>query len=219
VRWRPRPGTAVAVAAPLIGLLARTWRVDVRHETRWSDLVAARTPFVFLLWHEMLLPLLWRHRGQGVAIVVSEARDGRYLAGLADRLGYRNLLGSSSRGGMRVLLQAVRTVAAGVPVAFTPDGPRGPRREMKPGALLAAQRGGAVVLPIVAAARPAWRLRSWDRFMVPAPGARVRVAYGTPFAVGPGPDGLAAGAAAAGQALGELEREVAWPDAAATPIV
>jgi len=211
VRWRPDPERTARTVGPVVGALARSWRLELVHEHRWSALVEAGKPFVFLLWHEMLLPLLWRHRRQGVAIVVSEARDGRYLAAYAERLGYLNLFGSSTRGGARVLLQAVRALESGRPVAFTPDGPRGPRREVKPGIIHAAQKAGASVLPIVAVADRAWRLRSWDRFMCPKPFARVRIGYGAAYPIDPGPEGLDRGAALAKQSLETLERELGWP--------
>src|SRR5215210_6136382 len=133
-------------------MLASTWRVTVANEERWRTLYRAGRPHVFLLWHEALLPLLWQHRAQGIAIVVSEAREGRYLADFATSLGYRALYGSSTRGGARALLGAVRELRAGRTVAFTPDGPRGPRRELKPGVIAAAQRGGGVIIPIHAEA-------------------------------------------------------------------
>ena len=63
-----------------------------------------------------------------------------YLADFADRLGYLAVQGSSSRGGVRALIGAIRVLRAGGTVGFTPDGPRGPRRELKPGFLAAAQR-------------------------------------------------------------------------------
>src|ERR687893_275850 len=156
-------------------MLASSWRIEVIHEERWRSLYEARRPHIFLLWHEVLLPLLWQHRHQGVAIVVSEARDGQYLSDLALALGYRAVRGSSTRGGARALLGAVRQLQAGRSVAFTPDGPRGPRRELKPGVVAAAQRGGGVIGPINAKANRAWRLHSWDRFMIPKPFARVQI--------------------------------------------
>ena len=165
-----------------------------------------RQPHVFLLWHEVLLPLLWQHRHQGVAIVVSEARDGKYLSDLAQSLGYRTVRGSSTRGGARALLGAVRELRAAGAVAFTPDGPRGPRRELKPGVVTAAQRGGAAIVPIHAEADRAWRLHSWDRFVIPKPLARVSVIYGRPFEVAEGKAGLAEGLALAAKGLDEVSR-------------
>ena len=92
---------------------------------------------MFLLWHEALLPLLWHHRRQAIAIVVSEARDGQYLADFAASLGYRTVRGSSTRGAARALLGAVRELQAGHAVAFTPDGPAGPAAGAEAG-----RRGG-----------------------------------------------------------------------------
>ena len=193
------------ITSHVIRLLAATWRFEVRNDERWR---AARRPQVFILWHETLLPLLWLHRNQGVAIVVSEARDGQYLSDLATALGYGAVRGSSTRGGARALLGAVRQLQAGRSVAFTPDGPRGPRRELKPGVVAAAQRGGGLIVPVHAEADRAWRLHSWDRFMIPKPLARVRVTYGRAFEVAEGEAGLADGLAQAIESLNEVSRMV-----------
>ena len=208
------PKLAARLLGPLVSALARTWRVETVHEERWQALVDAGTPHVFLLWHDALLPLLWRHRGRDVTIVVSEAQDGQYLSEYARRIGYREARGSSTRGGVRALVGVVKALRAGGVAAFTPDGPRGPRRELKGGVLLAAQRGGGVVLPLHAGASQAWRLASWDRFLVPKPFARVRIVYGTPFEVGPGEDGLAAAHLRAETELAGAVREVRWDDGA-----
>ena len=163
------------------------------------------------------LPLLWLHRRQGIAIVVSEARDGQYLADYAAAYRLSAGPGSSTRGATRALLGAVRELQEGRAVAFTPDGPQGPRRELKPGVVAAAQRAGAMILPIHAEAARAWRLRSWDRFMLPKPFSRVRVAYGEPFAVEAGPEGLARALERARSSMEEVTRDAGWPDAGVTP--
>jgi lysophospholipid acyltransferase (LPLAT)-like uncharacterized protein len=212
VRLRLSPGVARTVVGPLLETLARSWRIRLDHEERWRDIYRAGRSHVFLLWHEALLPLLWQHRGQGVAIVVSEAREGQYLSDFAASLGYRSLHGSSTRGGARALLGAVRELQAGHAVAFTPDGPRGPRRELKPGVVAAAQRGGAVVVPIHAEAERAWRLHSWDRLMIPKPLTRVWIRYGRPFEVGPGETGFSEGVELATARLGEVSAKGPWRD-------
>lgn len=204
MKVRVPPSAARAVAGPALRLLAASWRIRTEHEERWRPLYEARRPHVFLLWHEALLPLLWQHRRQSITIVVSEARDGQYLADFAATLGYRAVRGSSTRGAARALLGAVRELQAGYAVAFTPDGPRGPRREMKPGVVAAAQRGGAVIVPLHAEADRAWRLHSWDRFMIPKVGARVRIRYGRPFEVAAGDAGLAEGVGEAEDRLREI---------------
>ncbi len=211
MRWRPSPAWAARLLGPVVSMLARTWRVEVRGEGRWRSLAANGGGYIFLLWHESLLPLLWRHRQQGIAIVVSEANDGRYLAEYARRIGYRCLSGSSTQGGVRALVGAMKTLEQGIPVAFTPDGPRGPRREVKAGILAAGVRTGRPILPIHADADRAWRLRSWDRFMIPKPFARVRIGYGEPFLAD-----SATGTAVICGALDQVEQEIAWQDGGAT---
>ncbi|MGH7583597.1 MAG: lysophospholipid acyltransferase family protein [Gemmatimonadales bacterium] len=189
--------------------LATSWRYRAHHADRWRRLAHGERPFIFLLWHEALLPLLWLHRGQQIAIVVSDGLEGRYLASYATRIGYRPLTGSSSRGALAALRGAIRTLRTGAPVAFTPDGPRGPRRTVKPGIIRAAQRADALILPLHAVPTKAWSLGSWDRMMVPKPFARVDVAYGEPFAVEPGRHAVPAGIERCTNALNSLERSLA----------
>jgi hypothetical protein len=204
VKVKVPPAAARALAVPAMRLLASSWRIRTEHEERWRPLYEARRPHVFLLWHEVLLPLLWHHRRQDIAIVVSENRDGQYLADFAMALGYGAVRGSSSRGAARALLGAVRELQAGRAVAFTPDGPRGPRRQLKPGVVAAAQRGRGVIVPIHARVDRAWRLDSWDRFLIPKPAARITVTYGRPFEVEPGDGALAKGLTEAGVRLAEI---------------
>jgi lysophospholipid acyltransferase (LPLAT)-like uncharacterized protein len=185
-------------------------------EEQWRRIHQSGEAYLFVLWHEALLPLLWRHRKQDISIVVSEARDGQYLADYAQAIGYRLVRGSSTRGAARALLGAVRELKAGHPVAFTPDGPRGPRRELKPGVVAAAQRANVLILPIHAVAEPAWRFNSWDRFMLPKPFARVRIVYGRPFRVAPGDAGFARGLEDTAQAMNDVVRRGECPGDAAT---
>ena len=110
--------------------------------------------------------------------MISEHRDGEIIAQIAERLGYTTVRGSSSRGGGRALIGLMRAIESGRDGAVTPDGPRGPAHVFAPGAAIASQRTGAALLPVRASASRAWRLKSWDRFLVPKPFARVRVVYG-----------------------------------------
>ena len=202
-------GVVRCTVAPLVSAFSRSWRFQIHHADRWRTLRAAGTPFIFLLWHEALLPLLWLHRHQDVAIVVSEGKEGRYLSEYATGLGYRPIRGSSTRSGARALLAAVRALGEGTAVAFTPDGPLGPRREIKPGLVRAAQRAGAAILPLHVMAPSAWRFNSWDRMMVPRPLSRVEVGYGESFTVGSGDAALSAGVSRCAEALERLELELA----------
>ncbi|HEY4215910.1 MAG TPA: lysophospholipid acyltransferase family protein [Gemmatimonadaceae bacterium] len=161
--------------------LGATWRIRVVHGERFQALRAARQPIIFVHWHGQLLPLLFQHRGEGVTVLISEHADGEIIARAAERLGFRTVRGSTSRGAARALLGLVRAAREGHDLAITPDGPRGPAHTVAPGTLVVAQRTKAAIVPVAVAASSAWRLKSWDAFMIPKPFARVTVSYGEPI--------------------------------------
>ncbi|MFL5487821.1 MAG: lysophospholipid acyltransferase family protein [Gemmatimonadaceae bacterium] len=181
ISWRSR--LIVVLGTGFLRVLGRTWRFKVVNPGAVSSLRAARQPFIFALWHGHLLPLLWYHREEGVAVLISEHRDGELVARAATSLGFTLIRGSTTRGAERALISLVRQLQSGREVAITPDGPRGPARKFAPGALVAAQRSSAPIVPVAAAADRVWRLKSWDQFMIPKPFARVTVSYGNPARV------------------------------------
>jgi len=173
----------VFLGTTALRLLAATWRVRFVNARVVEELRSRRQPFLYVLWHGQLLPLIWTHRARDIAIMVSEHRDGELIARVAHAIGFRTVRGSTSRGAARALLGACREVESGRDMAVTVDGPRGPAGSVAPGALVIAQRTGAPMVPTAASASRAWRLRSWDRFMIPKPFARVVVSYGEPIHV------------------------------------
>jgi lysophospholipid acyltransferase (LPLAT)-like uncharacterized protein len=204
VKLRWAEPVAAAVGAALVSVLAATWRIRVRGAEHLRTLREARRPFVFVLWHSRILPLLFHHRREDIVLLISRHRDGGYLADLAERWGYRSVRGSTKRGGEVGLLGIVRALEGGAVVAVTPDGPRGPARRVQPGAVAAAQHAGVPLLPIGAQASAAWWLRSWDRLCIPKPFAAIDVVYGAPVDVGPGKDGLRRGMAEVERSLGAV---------------
>ncbi len=179
-----RTRTLIWLGTWFLRLLAATWRIRVYGRTPSRDRQARGDPAVILsLWHGQMLPILCAHRGEPCTVLVSEHRDGEIIARILHAFGFSAARGSSSRGGSRALLQLVQLVNAGNDIAITPDGPRGPRRQMAPGVLLIAQRTGSPIVPLVAHADNVWRLRSWDGFEIPKPFTRVTVLYDTPVAV------------------------------------
>lgn len=171
---------AAAVGSRVLGAIFATldYRVSGAENLRLCR--DSGRPIVFTLWHGRLLPLMYHHRNQGVVGLVSRSADGSYIAAILERLGFETARGSSSRGGTEALRELVRLARAGKSLAITPDGPRGPRQVLKPGALVAAQLSGGLVLPVTAGASDAWYPGRWDRFLVPKPFARIHVRYGTP---------------------------------------
>jgi Kdo2-lipid IVA 3' secondary acyltransferase len=185
VRWIVRLG------GPLLRLLAMTWRFEEVNAVPWRALRASGKPFIFTLWHGHLLAQTWLRRRERITVMISEHRDGEIIARLVESWGYRTVRGSTSRGAGRALLGMVRELQSGKEFAITPDGPRGPAGEAQPGVLLASARAQVPIVTMRSEVSRAWRLRSWDRFMIPKPFARVRVTYGDPW-VAPATDDSAA---------------------------
>ena len=163
--------------------LGLTWRIRLVNTGPMTALRKTKQGFIFSLWHGQLLPLLWQHRGEGIVVLISEHRDGELVARAASALGFGLIRGSSTRGADRALISIIREVESGKEVAITPDGPKGPTQKFAPGALVAAQRAGSFIVPLGVTADRAWHLKSWDRFMIPKPFARVTIAYGEPTRV------------------------------------
>lgn len=158
-------------------LLGATWRIRLRNDEAVRRLRSAKQPIVFAIWHGELLPLLYQHRREGVMVLISEHGDGEIIARVATNFGYGTVRGSTSRGAVRALLEMARVIDDGHDLAITPDGPRGPAKSFALGPIIVAQRTGAPVIGVAVTVSRAWRFRSWDRFMVPAPFARVTIAY------------------------------------------
>lgn len=165
--------------------------------TRWRLLggedalveVQAGRPLIIAFWHERLpvLPALFRLAAQREPaaarlvphVLVSQHRDGRFIGAAVGRFGFRMVYGSSSRGGGQALVEMIRVLRAGNPVAITPDGPRGPRRQAAPGAVQLAARSGAAIAPVAGATTRHRILPSWDRMMLPLPFGRGVIVCGS----------------------------------------
>jgi len=153
-------------------------RIGREHYQRFRN---ERSPVIFVFWHGQLLPLLYHHRNEDAVVLVSEHADGEYITRVIERMGFRTTRGSSTRGGTKALKGLIRAARDGHDLGITPDGPGGPARQLKPGALLAAALTGLPIIPVAAGASSAWRASSWDGFLIPKPFARVRLCYGPPY--------------------------------------
>ena len=196
LRWAEP--VAATLGPVVIKTLAATWRYRASGVRQWQP------PFIFVLWHSRILPLLPFHKHEGHVLLISRHRDGEYLANLAEAWGYRFVRGSTQRGGEVGLLGIVRALQGGAIVAMTPDGPRGPAERVQPGAIAAAQHAGVPIVAAGARASSAWYLRSWDRMCIPRPFAGVDVRFGPSISIGPGKAGLRQGIAAVQRSLDEV---------------
>lgn len=181
---------APPVTAGAVRALGATVRLRVDGVAALEPLWASRRPVIYAVWHARILMVPWlnarlvrTHGARTARVLTSRSRDGELVARWVSRFGLRVVRGSSSRGGAEALRGLAAAVRAGEDVAVVPDGPRGPGERLQAGVVLLAALTGAPVVPFAVAARPARRLASWDRFLIPLPFARVMVVFGKPVAV------------------------------------
>lgn len=165
-----------------LGLLVRLWGMTLRFDASPDDLRAYTKkdqPVAMVLWHNRLFlaaEIVRRYRGGRPAYaLVSASEDGAWLSAFFALAGLRTVRGSSSRLGREAASTLVDVLRQGHDIGITPDGPRGPCYEMKPGGVIVARRTRAPILLIGGEFSSAWRLRSWDRFYLPKPFSRVRM--------------------------------------------
>ncbi|MBI4371168.1 MAG: lysophospholipid acyltransferase family protein [Elusimicrobia bacterium] len=183
------------LAYAYLTLVGRTTRLSVRGREIPGRLRAEGRRFIYAFWHQRQAFFTWTHRGAGAAVLVSRSRDGDLIAETMRLSRIGAVRGSSSRGGAAAGRALVEALASGLDVGITPDGPRGPAREVKEGILRVAQISGAPIVPIAnAVSRKIVFRKSWDQFQAPLPFGRAVVIYGEPLHVAPNDD-LAAKAA------------------------
>jgi len=173
---------ATWVGTLLIRAIAPTLRYSVSLEEGVPEHYYV-APGIYCFWHRCVIPATWWFRGRGIAVMTSRSYDGEYIARIIESLGYRAVRGSSSRGGARALLEMHNHLEHGRVVAFTIDGPRGPRYVAKPGPVLLARNSGVPVSGFYIALEDPWVLPSWDAFMIPKPFSRALLRVGKPIRV------------------------------------
>ncbi len=197
----------------LINLIGRTIKFEVtgweNHEKILSD---GRLP-IYVFWHERIFLTTYWWRNRRIVVLTSKSFDGEYIARFIQRFGYGAVRGSSTRGGVGAVVEMVRLMRQGCTTAFTIDGPKGPPRVTKLGAVLLAKKSGHPILPVTMALERRWIAPTWDSFQVPKPFSRACVFVADPIYVAADADEaeLAAKNDQLQATLDELtERDEAW---------
>ncbi len=149
----------------------------------YEEAIRSGRPPIMAFWHGRILSGTWVFRNRGIAVMASANFDGQWIARIIERFGFRAVMGSSSRGGARALLEMKREIERGHPVAFTLDGPRGPARVAQPGAVWLAGATGSPILPFHAEGTNYWSTRSWDSTQIPKPFSAAALVVGNPLFV------------------------------------
>ena len=153
-----------------IAIICRTLRISLSWE---DESVPPKTlflkPVIYSFWHRAVFPASWMWRERKIAVMVSRSFDGEYIARIIEKFGFVAVRGSSSRGGAEALLGMREELAKGEAVAFTIDGPRGPKYVAKPGPVRLSRGTGLPMIAFYVALDKPWVLNTWDDFMVPKP--------------------------------------------------
>lgn len=187
-----------------VGLTSRIR--TIRGEIR-DNLHKSGRHFIYAFWHQRQVLFTYTHRGANAAILVSRSKDGEMIAETMRLSNIAAVRGSSSRGGAAALRELMEAIRSGFDIGITPDGPKGPAREIKEGIVYLAQKLAIPILPITNSL--SFRLeikKAWDHFHIPLPFSRAVVIYGDPIEVGPNDD-LSAKAAELKIALNRITTE------------
>jgi hypothetical protein len=164
----------------LIDLITLTCRVRWHNRETLENLIANDQPFLISMWHNCSTIAPWAMRNRQIACIVSDSRDGEYVARLGALFGNKTVRGSSSKGSSRVTRSLLKLLRNGEPIAMTPDGPRGPVYRVQNGVVWLAAAGRAPVLPLHIEATQQWVLKSWDKHRFPKPFSTIHIGIGDP---------------------------------------
>ncbi|MFA6815523.1 MAG: lysophospholipid acyltransferase family protein [Lentisphaeria bacterium] len=168
-------------AALILKLIRMTFRVKIidPHHYRTTD-----TPFIGALWHNRLLfapSLGGRSFCRRISVLISSSRDGEYIATIIKFFNIEPVRGSSSRGGLKALLDLLKELKKRRSTIITVDGPRGPRYVLHQGIAMLAYKSGLPVVPIMINSPNHWTLKSWDRMQIPKPFSKIYFILGDPI--------------------------------------
>lgn len=165
-----------------IRIIGPTLRVSFTYEPGAEDEPRTR-PAIYCFWHRCVFAAAYVFRDRQIRVLTSRSYDGEYIARIIERLGFRAIRGSSSRGAVQSLRELQRELQAREFIAFTIDGPRGPRYVAKPGPIHLAGVTGSPIFSFYVAPERAWVLNSWDAFLIPKPFSRVHCYVRSPMRV------------------------------------
>ncbi|OQY26854.1 MAG: hypothetical protein B6244_12295 [Candidatus Cloacimonetes bacterium 4572_55] len=176
------------LGALLIRLLGASWRVRLINRDLEQNLKSQHSAVILAFWHSQMLIPTYTQRQRDTRIMISQSKDGEYIARTVQRLGFTPVRGSTSRRGAQALAEMVRQGRAGYDLGITPDGPRGPRYQARIGAAILARDSGLPVIPCGVTAKKRIELNTWDRFAIPYPFTTAVVRYNPPIYVSPDAD-------------------------------
>lgn len=144
--------------------------------------------FIMACWHGELLLIPYAYlrykKDPNVKLFISEHFDGELIAKTLSFFGFGTIRGSTTRGGAKALIQAIKEVKNGLDIGITPDGPKGPRHEVQDGIIAIAKKTGKKIVLVEIKPTKYWQLNSWDKFIVPKPFSELNYFISEPIDIG-----------------------------------
>jgi lysophospholipid acyltransferase (LPLAT)-like uncharacterized protein len=161
-------------------LILRAVGPTLRFAISWedpSDSIPVKRPHIYSFWHSCMLPAMFVFRDFGIRVMSSDSFDGEYTGRIMMKFGFVKVRGSSTRGAIRGLIGMRKALEDEKTIAFTIDGPKGPRYVAKPGPVLLSRATGVPMSVFHVALDQAWVLNTWDKLMIPKPFSRALVRF------------------------------------------
>jgi lysophospholipid acyltransferase (LPLAT)-like uncharacterized protein len=186
-RWTLKDKFLLYVIPQFYSLVLRFLAFTIRREVFFSDRPQKfwdqGQPIIAAFWHQRLLMMPFLPRQGKVGMLISQHRDGEFIARAVKLFGVDAVRGSTTRGGISALRGMIRYFRAGANLAITPDGPQGPKHVVQIGVVELARQTGAPILPVTYSASRRKVFASWDNFILPLPFCRVAYVWGKPLFV------------------------------------
>ena len=166
-----------------INLFGVTTRFETDGWEHLEKLERENIPPIYVFWHNNIFVAVYPFRRRKMVVITSQSFDGEYIARFLTRFGFGAIRGSSTRGGVKALVEMIHLMREGLPMTFTADGPKGPKYTAKPGAILLAKKTGCPVVVCSVTARRFWSLKSWDNLQIAPPFNRAKIFVSAPIYV------------------------------------
>ena len=167
----------------LVRMLGSTIRFQTTGWENFEAIEQAGKLPIYSFWHNRIISGTYFFRDRGIIVLSSSSFDSEYTARCIQRLGFGIIKGSSTRGGIQALVGMIRMMKQGFAMAFTIDGPKGPRYKAKAGPVVLAKKTGNPLMPFVIECERFWTLKSWDRLQIPKPFTKANLIIGKPIYV------------------------------------
>jgi len=168
-------------AVPLVNVLCNTLRIKENDSTGFEEVLAKEKGVIFAFWHGTMLTPWYLLKKYSPSTIVSKSKDGEILVKLLNKWRYDVKRGSSSKGGKEVLEDLIEIAKNNNSIAITPDGPRGPNKVMKAGAVIIAKKTKKPIVLVGACSKKKIKLNSWDKFEIPLFFSKINVVYSEPI--------------------------------------